>query len=155
MCLRAGDAVASDSQAHTLKLDQPFSGNQGLHIVFKSYKYNSPNTPLFHLKASLNNDCTVTQIQQYLKHWGQQAGPLFITKDASPVTMESFSGMLKTCIALLNFPPSHYNTYSFRIGRATQLEMDRCPTRDIQATGRWRSSANLKYIRPTHFTLPQ
>ena len=93
-------------------------------------------------------------MDRYIAVRGNTPGPLFIQQANLPVNRASFVHFLNKCLVTSNLQVSRYNTHSFRIGRATQMAMDGHTNDQIKAAGRWKSSAFLKYIRPSYFTLP-
>lgn len=79
---------------------------------------------------------------------------LFLHENGSPVTRNTLTTFLKTCIRFCNLDPACYNTYSFRIGRATQLALDNTPLDTIKSVGWYQSSAYAQYVRPSYILLP-
>lgn len=154
-CLRAGEAVASNTKEHTIKVEQiEFVGEQ-LHLTFLSYKHSIDITPIFSIsKLSSPQFCPIELLKQYLEIRPPVNGPLFIHKNRSPVTRSNYSTMIKTVVSKLGLYPKKYNTHSFRIGRATDLAMTGASADTIKQTGRWASSAYLKYIRLDTFSVP-
>ena len=51
---------------------------------------------------------------------------------------------------LIGLDPQFYKVHSFIIGKATELALSGIPDQEIQARGRWHSSAFTKYIRIQH-----
>ena len=159
-CLRAGEVVYSNKSSNTLSVTQitPSGTNDNLkyHIQFHSYKHSNNAKPTITLNPSKHRDyCPVAALQEYLSKRKPISGPLFLTKTKQPLTRAKFSTFLKTCIDMAGFDSADYNTHSFRIGRATQLASENATERTIKSTGRWKSSAFQKYIRPTSFSLPK
>lgn len=154
-CLRAGEAVYSNSTEHTLSFDQVKLTTNSIHIDFHSYKHSRSPTPTMVLQQDPDPVCCpVKTLGQYLRLRGTSQGPLFIHQNHIPVERQTLSAALKSTIQLIGLKPENYNTHSFRIGRATQLAQDNHPHNTIQTAGRWHSSAYLRYIRPQTVTLP-
>ena len=107
------------------------------------------------LTSTNTKHCPVAALSSFLAIRPRVKGPIFINKDHSPIYRRSFSKMLKMCLQLLGHKTNNYSTHFLRIGRATQLAQDKAHILTIKNTGRWISSAFYKYIKPTHFTLPQ
>ena len=85
--------------------------------------------------------CPVKALLPHLAVCGSTEGPLFITKEGSPLTRHRF-----------NTEPSwleatHYNTHSFRIGAATSAKQAGISDLCIKMLGRWQSNAYETYIR--------
>ena len=73
--------------------------------------------------------------------------PFFIFSDRSPVEPKHVRWTLKKLLRRLKLNDKLYNTHSFRIGRATDLEKSGLSVDEIKLLGRWRSNAVFKYIR--------
>ena len=157
-CLRAGEVVHSNKKCHTLQLNQikPEHTSHGLtySISFETYKHSSGRLPCIQITPTGDKDCPVKILRKFLAIRGEKCGPLFIKENGKPLTRIDFSKFLKDCVELAGLESDNYNTHSFRIGRATQLAQDNASDATIRSTGRWRSSAYQKYIRPTTFHLP-
>lgn len=159
-CLRAGEIVHSNKKSHTLQMHQlqsiksKTSNKNSYQIKFASFKHSTNMLPVVILSPVKGALCPVTALKKYLNVRGQYAGPLFLKQNKKPLTRSEFTSFLKECIAIEGLPEDRYNTHSFRIGRATQLAQEHTKVDIIKNTGRWKSSAYEKYIRPTHFNLP-
>ena len=161
-CLCIGEAVYSQSNTHTLLLEQirPASSNgtspnEGYLITFTSYKHSGGKMPTMSLGPINHSDyCPVKAMHAYLRVRGTTPGPLFIDVTLTPITRATFLRYLNICLQLADIPSDRYNTHSFRIGRATQLAKENCSESIIKTTGRWKSDAFKKYIRPSYFKLP-
>jgi hypothetical protein len=154
-CLRAGEAVISATDSHTINLEQISRLQEAYSISFTSYKHSNHNMPKIILsKQPTPKYCPVVALDQYLNLRSTSPGHLFLSESALPLTRNAFSLYLKSCLSMLGIPPHSYNTHSFRIGRATQLFQDNVPLQIIKSAGRWKSTAFLKYIRPSKFMMP-
>lgn len=157
-CLRAGEAVHSNSTDHTLCLHQVTISNttdgNTLSINFESYKHSKNHTPKSLLHSTNCTFCPVSATLAYLLIRGKTPGPLFINKNSIPLHRKNFSSMLKNCFTALNLDNTRYNTHSLRIGRATDLDILGVEHKIIKQTGRWNSNSYLKYIRNSSFRIP-
>ena len=156
-CLRVGEAVYSNQRAHTLTMDHITTADGNSYtITFSSYKHSKSATPALVLQKHINvQHCPVTALRNYILLRGRAPGPIFIDKTGNPVTRDGFAEHLKICLQLAGLPAHKYNTHSLRIGRTTQLALDGTTLAKIKLAGRWNSEAYLRYIKPTHFQLPQ
>ena len=157
-CMRAGEAVVSSEDYHTLNISHVqevvHNDKQAFKLTFPSYKHCNESTTTLLLPGLEPQVCPVLALRTYLQCRGNHQGPLFLNENKLPVTRSAFSSHLKSCLRIAGLPPHRYNTHSFRIGRATQLAEDNAPQSVIQSVGRWHSSAYQKYIRPTSSQLP-
>lgn len=159
-CLRAGEIVSSANNCHTLNLQQVSLLNTdppAYCIKFQSFKHSNGKVyPPFVLKSSDNKlYCPVLHLTRYLDARKSSRNFLFVTEEGDPFPRKKFSAQLKSAINKIGLNPKQYNIHSLRIGRATQLNTDRCDHKIIQITGRWKSSAYLNYIRPELFVIPR
>ena len=158
-CTRAGELVLSSEPTHVLFLRNvnlvtlPNIG-QAFELTFNTFKHSSsPARMLLHpIRGS--EYCPVQALVNFLGVRPKTPGQLFVQLNKTPVTRSTFANFLKVCLHLSGLQSMHYNTHSFRIGRATQLAADNASAETIKAVGRWKSSAYVKYIRPMHTVLP-
>ena len=156
-CLRAGEAVISNSSSHTLLREQitlEISPYDHYLIQFRSFKHCDHSNEKFILKKSNDSFCPVNLLNNYLHVRPSVPGPLFVLFSGKPLNRSIYSKLIKSCIKKLGHDNSLYNTHSIRIGRATDLAIDGAQPDVIKRIGRWSSSAYLKYIRLEHFILP-
>lgn len=157
-CLRAGEVVHTNKTSHTLLLNQvrlhDTQCGKGYEIFFNSYKHSGLAQPKVIIEPLHSKYCPVGALRKYITARGNQPGPLFMTQEGRALNRQEFSTALKECLEFKRYPSELFNTHSFRIGRATELASQNVPENIIKSTGRWKSSAYLKYIRPSHFTLP-
>ena len=71
----------------------------------------------------------------------------FVFSDGSNVKPIHIRSTLRSAIKQLGLNPHLYDTYSFRIGRATDLEKEGFSIDSIKKLGRWKSNAVYKYLR--------
>lgn len=155
-CLRAGEAVISNSQTHTLHIDNvTIDSKNSINLKFRSYKHCiSPTTKFIIHSLPDNITCPVKNLSNYLELRSDSLGPLFIFNDCTPVTRLHYSELIKNVTHFIGLNPSRYNTHSVRIGRATDLALSGVSHEIIKQTGRWSSSAYINYIRLDNFVLP-
>lgn len=157
-CLRAGEAVHSTTSAHTLQFEQvqeiETPKGIGFKIQFLSYKHSGHTQQSLVIEPLSQKYCPVRALQNFITIRGSKKGPLFTHMSGHPLSRHDFSATLKSCLEFKGYCSKSYNTHSFRIGRATDLAAKQTPHTIIKSTGRWKSSAYQKYIRPTSFTLP-
>ena len=72
--------------------------------------------------------------------------PLFVFSDGTPVKPSHMRRTLREILLSLNLNPKLYDTHSFRIGRATDLQKYGYDIEKIKILGRWRSNAVYKYL---------
>ena len=125
------------------------------NVAFR-HRCSKSATPALVLQKHINvQHCPVTALRNYILLRGRAPGPIFIDKTGNPVTRDGFAEHLKICLQLAGLPAHKYNTHSLRIGRTTKLALDGTTLAKIKLAGRWNSDAYLRYIKPTHFQLPQ
>lgn len=73
--------------------------------------------------------------------------PLFVDDSNRPFTRFTFQKHLKSILLLSGIPADHFSTHSFRIGAATTAAQKGLSQTQIQALGRWSSTAFKSYIR--------
>ena len=77
-CLRASEAVQSNTSTHTLQLHQIKLLPNSLTISFSSYKHSAHNTPDLTIQADpCSISCPIAALSQYLTARGTSSGPLF------------------------------------------------------------------------------
>jgi len=150
-CLRIGEVAKSGHTQNTLTIRQVLLGpsHQTLTIQFLKYKHSQGKTPSLTFNALTEPYCPVALVRQYLTYRGMAQGPLFVHSDGTTVCREWFTRLLKVNLALAGLDTRVFNTHSFRIGRCTQLVLDKYPDSYIQKLGRWSSTAYRKYVRPS------
>jgi site-specific recombinase XerD len=87
--------------------------------------------------------------KQYRLSKPKTNGFAFINKDKTPVTRQQIADTLQKLMKTISHTPKHFNTHSFRIGKATDMANKGYSYAQISMLGRWRSNAFLKYIKPT------
>ena len=125
-------------------------GRSMIKLKLLSYKYCN-NVPV-----TIGIPCTNSLkrcYHKYLKARISKPGPFFCHKNLSPFKRHEISNLLKRQLRLLNYNPNHYNTHSFRSGKATDMAMHGASDAQISTFGRWSSNAYKKYIKP-HIIYP-
>jgi len=90
--------------------------------------------------------CTIQFVLAYLNQTGDAPGPLFLFHDGRPLTCASLTLWLCDILASEGIS-GNFSNHSFRIGAALVVARNGIPVHQIQALGRWTSSAYLAYIR--------
>lgn len=158
-CLRAGEAVISNSSSNTININQihfhTTNNINSLTIDFKSYKHSKNNSTKITVNEIQNSTyCPVKFLKQYLTIRPNITGPLFIHHNQKHVNRRTYSRIIKDTVHHLGLDIHKYNTHSLRIGRATDLAIAGVPSELIKQTGRWTSNAYLKYIKFDNFVIP-
>ena len=73
---------------------------------------------------------------------GDGPGPLFLLQDGHPLSRSLLTAWLHRILASAGVP-GNFSSHSFRIGAATVAARNSIPDHQIQALGRWSSSAYL------------
>ena len=96
--------------------------------------------------------CPVAALLRYLELRGRDPGPLFCWADHTPMTRTRLVQEVRRALRWAGLPEKDFAGHSFRIGAATTASAAGVEDSTIQALGRWKSSAFLRYIRadPLH-----
>lgn len=122
--------------------------NSKLLITLRHFKHSSPGKSItLELQKQTAKICPVTLLRSYLKVRKGAAGPLFVFPDMGAITTSFFNSNLKIILEACGFSSKYYKAHSFRIGGATIAAIRGASDVQIQAMGRWKSSAYKKYIR--------
>ena len=90
--------------------------------------------------------CAISSLLAYLTLRGDASGPLFLFQDGRPLSRALLTSWLRGILSAAGIP-GNFSSHSFRIGAATVAARNGIPDHQIQALGRWTSSAYLLYIR--------
>ena len=157
-CMRAGEAVTSTHDQHTLLLQDVqkvvHEGHPAYQIAFTSYKHSKGGSSFILTAARQLNYCPVKALGDYLLLRGSTPGKLFVNISGQPLDRQYFNNAINMALLHLGMPAWEYNTHSFRIGRATQLALENAPDNTIRSVGRWHSNAYRTYIKPQAMPLP-
>lgn len=99
-------------------------------------------------KSDNNSACPVQAITRYMAIRPTRAKPFFCHFDNTPLTRYEFQAILKKATNFIGLTDQRITSHSFRIGAATTAAAKGWSAEAIQAGGRWRSNAYLRYIRP-------
>ena len=154
--LRVGEFTSPTKRADTSHLilfsDVFFTeGGMRVNIRYSKTDQRGRSTPLFFQGSSNPHLCPVRAVSHFLQLRSPRDGPLFTHFNGDPLTRYQFGHVLKKCVSVIGLSPDVYGPHSFRIGAATSAAMCGLSDNDIQALGRWRSSAFKLYIRPCQF----
>ena len=151
--LRVGEFASYSKSADTSRLisfsDVSLSDNR-LRVIIRFSKTDQVgvSTSLIFTRASDASVCPVIAIAEFLSVRGCFAGPLFTHFNREPLTRSQFAYIMREGIRVLGLPTDGFTPHSFRIGAATSAALCGIPDAEIQALGRWKSSAFKRYIRP-------
>ena len=90
--------------------------------------------------------CAIHSLLAYLSLRGDAPGPLFLFRDGRPLSRALLTSWLRGILSTAGIQ-GNFSSHSFRIGAATVAARNGIPDHQIQALGRWTSSAYLLYIR--------
>ena len=156
---RVGEITSSK---HVITLDNVHLGCNSNKILFilwssKMHKRNTePQT--VEIKAIGAKECTLPSdlekycpykiIRAYLElRLDNEDTQFFVYSDDSPVTGDQFRRVMRWVIKDMGLNPLVYDTHSFRIGRATDLQKMGASLVTIKKMGRWRSNSVYKYLK--------
>ena len=98
--------------------------------------------------------CAIRSLLSYLTLRGDAPGPLFLFRDRRPLSRALLTLWLRDILSSAGIQ-GNFSSHSFRIGAATVATRNGIPDHQIQALGRWTSSAYLSYIRTPAESLSQ
>ena len=151
--LRASEICVTPLASHTLKANQLIitktTNGNAIKIKFSSYKHStSEPTPLV-IYPSETNGCPVKAYKEFCHVRCKHTDLAYVNKDNTPLSRQQLARTLHGLLEKTKMKPSHYNTHSFRIGKATDMANNGYTHAQIAMLGRWKSNAFLKYIKPT------
>jgi site-specific recombinase XerD len=130
--------------------DVHFSPDQkSVSLVLRKFKTNQRGVPTV-IKIAEQGDtslCPIKLLLGYLAKRPTVTGPLFCHADSTPVSRNQFAAVLFKAIKACSFHSLHFQTHSFRIGRASDLAAAGVSVENIMQMGRWSSDAYKYYIR--------
>ena len=157
---RAGEVARSKSAPHNtaqreLVTFHPQNGHPTeAHIQLIWYKHSKGHIAQIPLAKQPNRKfCPVTALYKACLYM-PRTGPLFCLSNGRPVSTNIYRSVVKACALTCKLDPCRYTTHSFRIGGATLAYELGFSTEQIKQLGRWKSSAYIKYLRPTPLTRP-
>ena len=122
---------------------------QAVCITIRQWKTSQTGQPTF-LRIPREPDanmCPVCALHSYVKIRTHIVGYLFLNANHKPLTRTQFSSVLSKCIAKSPFRSRRILSYSFRIGKASEIASKGVPQDAIMKVGRWHSQAVRTYIR--------
>jgi len=126
-----------------------------LHIRIKASKMDLFRKGCFvHIGRGSFPLCAVQSLWSYLMIRGNTSDPLFLFQDGRPLSRSLLTAWFCRILSSAGIH-GNFSSYSFRIGAATVAARNSIPDHQIQALGRWSSSASLSYIRTPAETLSQ
>ena len=100
---------------------------------------------IIRLAASNSSVCPVRALQNHLRNCNLPNQPLFTFADASYLSRQILSNILKSLLPKHNCSP--FSSHSFRIGAATTAAAAGIPEWLIKVLGRWSSDCYERYIK--------
>ena len=105
-----------------------------------------------YIYRSKSSTCPLQYMTRYLdqRRLPPRQGPLFIFKDATPLTRRSCLYHVRLALVLAGYTPTNFNKHSLRIGATTSAAKYGLSAARIKVLGRWKSNAHKSYIRTGH-----
>ncbi len=133
-----------------IAIDNP-SNPQLLHMHLKQSKTDQLREGIAIFVARTSNDlCPASAMIAYLAIRSAAHGPLFRFADGSALSRVRFVSHIRSARSTLGLDGSAYAGHSFRIEAATTVAQSGIGDSTIQALGRWKSAAFLRYIKTPH-----
>lgn len=159
-CLRIGEVAKSNHNLHTLRIENLLtrtspSNEKEYLLLLPSYKHSKAPAKLLLAPSPDKRTCPVRAIRKFLNVRPRLHGQLFILEDGKPATRYHIHKYLTLAITRAGLDPTHFNTHSFRAGRASDLAIAGASEQLIRETGRWHSNAFLNYLKFELFSLPR
>lgn len=124
---RVGELAAINhyQAGYALQLSDLTFTHEKLVAGIRFSKTNLTGKPVFLniKKVDDKNICPLVNMQQFLRLGSSRPGNLFIHANGLPVTRYQFGAILIKAIAQVGLSNSYYKSHSFRIGRATDLDV--------------------------------
>lgn len=148
--LRASEICESPKTSHTLQTHNInlSKSNRSLKVQFSSYKHSTSLNPPLVLYPT-KYPCPVKSFIKYKKLRKTHHGPAFCYSNGTSITRDQLQTTLHKLLTLSGYNSKLYNTHSFRIGKTTDLAKHGYSYSQIAQIGRWKSTAYLRYIKPT------
>ena len=144
--LRLGEVTDSP---HNIPFSQVLFSPNSVNITLSTFKHHQGRPPVtISIPQSPSSPlCPVLLLTRYVHVRGSRPGPFFCTQNGQPVPPEEFRRTLARAKSVSSLSEARITPHSFRIGAATHAATKGYTSQQIQAMGRWKSSAFLKYIR--------
>ena len=152
-CLRISEVATVRHSSHTVQSKNVRMINGMLCIRLDSYKHSNQQSSKILLQPTFDKLCPITAYRSFLKSRRNHSGPLFIMRRGKGISRDRVALTLKKCLELADIAPKKFNTYSFRIGRITDLALLGTSYSRIQTIGRFKSNAFQQYIKPSAITV--
>ena len=127
--------------------------SQAVTISFHNFKHHTGPPVLVTIPATNTRYCPVHATLGYISMRGFGQGPFFSYPGEQAVQANHFNTLLSGSLAWSNLSNKNIKPHSFRIGAATWAAGSGFSDIQIQAMGRWHSSAFKKYIRIQSFKI--
>ena len=149
ICVRSGVLSGHVIQRSDIEVVPGHKGgsNTSLRLTIRHAKHQQVNRHVVLEIMSQSINCPVKLLCNYLHIRGSAMGPLFVFPDKSPMSRSYFASQLSACLSHAGYNPSLYKCHSFRIGAVTTAATRGFTDVQIQAMGRWKSTAFRRYIR--------
>ena len=121
--------------------------NTSLRLMIRHAKHQQVNRHVVLEIVSQSINCPVKLVCNYLHIRGSSMRPLFVFPGKSPMSRSYFATQLSACLSHAGYNQSLYKCHLFRIGAATTAATRGFTYVQIQAMGRWKSTAFRRYIR--------
>ena len=151
--MRIGEITQSEHVAKAKDVFLAENKSKLTIILYSSKTHDRSNRPqeikIFPDKKTENFD-PLTEINQYLHirpPYRSENEQFLVFPDNTPILDIQVRSMLKRLLSKLNLNENNYNTHSFRIGRATDLQNEKISVDNIKKKGRWKSNAVYNYLR--------
>lgn len=148
--LRIGEATSSNNN---LQISQVSISPSFISLEFDKFKHHAGPPVLLTIPSTNSKYCPVKFLTSYIRMRGNAPGPLFCDVSLSAVQPHYFTSILTRCLEWNGLQNLNIKPHSFRIGAATFAAMIGYSDIQIQAMGRWKSSAFKKYIRIKSFEI--
>ena len=148
--MRIGEVTLSPNMVmfHQVSISQ-----RSLSVTFHKFKHHVGPPIVITVTANQSKYCPVGLAQQYCSRRGQDPGPFFAYPGPIPVQASVFCKLLERAVAWAGFSHLPIKSHSFRIGAATWAASQGYSEQQIQAMGRWKSTAFKRYIRIQSFEI--
>ena len=157
--LRSGELTvqsvqAFDSSVHLTVSEAAVDSRQNpplMRVRLKQSKTNPFRQSVdIHLGRTDSALCPITVMLAYLARRGQEAGPLFLASNGTPLSKQRLVTKVRAALEAGGeggFQPDGYSGHSFRIGAATTAARQGMEDCRIQTLGRWKSDAYKRYVK--------
>lgn len=146
--LRIGEMFTTGQANNCIFLsDVKIIGNE-MQISMSRFKTcKSQGTQILRICEQPPPFCPIANLQLFLRHRGEQPGPLFANPNGRGIARDNFDRWLKSTVTFIGLDPTRFKGHSLRIGAASQAAHDGKSDAFIRTAGRWASDAFRRYIR--------